>query len=143
MKSYSLREAWQFIDDNFGEIKNVYDSYVLKEDWMKPIDDIELLNELTEDLLTIERVCGVASLRDKQNLLYDKLAILELPVFGYKYSVPIDIDNEIKLKIRETKKEITEIEEKIEDLLDRVEVDPEILHLKNWLENLCGYWYNI
>lgn len=131
MKSYSLREAWNYLDDNFGEIKNVYDAYVLKEDWMKSIDVIEFVNKIIEDLLEIERVCGIQKLRDSRNLLYDKISILELPVFGYKYSIPIEIENEIKLKLRETRIELAELQQKIDDLLDRIEVDPEILHLKN------------
>lgn len=131
MKSYSLKEAWKYLDDKFGSIKNVYDAYVLKEDWMKSIDDIEAVNLITEDLLEIERVCGIQYLREKQILLFDKQSVLELPVLGYKFSIPIEIENEIKLKLRETKKEISELEKQIEDLLGRVEVDPEILHLKN------------
>lgn len=131
MKSLTLKEAWDYLNNKYTGIPNVYDAYVSKQDWMKSIDDIEAYNSISLDLLEIEGRFGITKLRDQIMTLYDKVSILELPAFGYKYTIPADIENEVKLKLREAKQEIKENEEKLEYFINTIQVDAEILHLEN------------
>ena len=129
MKSYTLREAWQYIDKHYPVV-NVYDTYILREDYTIALDNTNARYVLQKELINIEISFGITRLEEKIKLLQEKIKAITLPYFGWKYNIPEEIEKEVKEEHRRTIKQIKEIEQKIEELLDTIQVEEDILHFK-------------
>jgi len=129
MKTVTLNEAWDFVEQNFP-VKNIYDSYVVKDDWMATMDATEERYRISKELIAIEQSFGITKLSNKIYLLQDKLTCLTLPTLGYKYNIPEEIEREIKEEYRKTRKQIEELEERIKELYDTISIEESILHSK-------------
>lgn len=129
MKHVTIREAWQFVDNEFPDV-NVYDTYVSGHDWMKTMDNANERYRISKEIIAVERTFGITRLQDKVMLLQEKLDVLTLPLFGYKYSIPEDIEKEVKEEHRKTKKLIAETEKNIDELYDTLSIEESILHNK-------------
>lgn len=129
MKHVTIREAWQFVDNEFPDV-NVYDTYVSGHDWMKTMDNANERYRISKEIIAVERAFGITRLQDKVMLLQEKLDVLTLPLFGYKYSIPEDIEKEVKEEHRKTKKLIAETEKNIDELYDTLSIEESILHNK-------------
>lgn len=136
----SLNEAWDILYRDYA-IPNysIYDAYVNKEDWEQVIPKMDTFIEIASELLTIEDNFGIPLLQDKIMFLQNKLKVLELPLFGYKYDIPTSVSTTIKAEQRTTKKEIEELDEQLASLGEAIKLDDEIFNRKFYIgENKYG-----
>lgn len=125
MNTYTIEQAWNKLDDEYP-IQNVYDTYVLGEDWEQHIADIDRRIRISRDIQNVENSVGLSDLYIDSDNLIEAISLLELPVFAYKYDIPEDITREIKLALREKRKILLEVNTKIEELRTTVFVEEDI-----------------
>lgn len=125
----NLREAWEYVENNF-KIKNVYDAYALNEDYYEQIDIINNYYRIVEDLQDVEEAFSILNLRDRLASLYDKLELFSTSPLAYKYTFPKELSYECTLATKEIQEQINQLEQELDDLLDKVFIDDEILGIK-------------
>lgn len=130
-KSYSLQQAWDILDKKYP-YKNVYDTYVLKEDWLAVMDNMDKRADAEANLNSIERSFGITELYEKIQSLTDRITALELPSgSGWKLSLSEEAADEIKKRQKALRKERELLETRIDEISETIRVEPEMLGLKN------------
>jgi hypothetical protein len=109
MKSISLKEAYNILEQLYPKHFNMYNSYILKQDIDKDIRDLYKWEELYDIILDIENTFGVTKIENQiakleQILHYYECSLAELPK---EFSIIA------KEKIKDLKADIKTLEDKL------------------------------